>query len=62
MIYGYRCWRCDELIPEDKLEYDQDNRRKCLKCGAISTRSHQIISEYSLIIKDRLRRCSFAIQ
>jgi DNA-directed RNA polymerase subunit RPC12/RpoP len=42
MIYGYRCWRCGKLIPEDKLQYDQDGRRKCPECGATSTRSHQI--------------------
>ena len=42
MVYGYRCWKCGKLILEDKLEYDQDGRRKCPECGAISTRSNQI--------------------
>ena len=42
MIYGYRCWRCGKLIPEDKLQYDQNGRRKCPECGATSTRSRQI--------------------
>jgi len=42
MIYGYRCWRCGKLIPEDKLEYDQNGRRRCPECGAVSTSSHQI--------------------
>ena len=42
MIYGYRCWRCGKLIPEDRLEYDQKGRRRCPECGAVSTSSHQI--------------------
>ena len=42
MIYGYRCWRCGKLIPEDRLEYDQKGRRRCPGCGAVSTSSHQI--------------------
>ena len=42
MIYVYRCWKCGKLIPEDELKYDKKGRRKCPKCGASSTKSHQI--------------------
>ena len=42
MVYGYKCWRCGKLIPEDRLEYDQKGRRRCPECGAVSTSSHQI--------------------
>ena len=42
MVYGYKCWRCGKLIPEDRLEYYQDGRRRCAECKAVSTRSHKI--------------------
>ena len=42
MVYGFKCWRCGKLIAEDRLEYDQNGRRRCPECKAVSTRLHQI--------------------